>query len=232
MSELTVNPIGTVHSCYSEKFGIPRQPGLVPAAKARIEILPPFNRPEAFAGIEQHSHLWLEFVFHQNIRSQWKASVRPPRLGGNQKMGVFATRSSFRPNNLGLSVVKFEQLIIQGSKIFVEVSGIDLLDQTPVIDIKPYIPYSDSLVNAQSQLASAAPEMLQVNLSQSAKLFCQQWQHPLCDDLSSLIQQVLAQDPRPAYQQDAERIYGMQLFDLNIRFQIDNGLVKVIEIVE
>ena len=136
----TFQPIGIIHSCFREKFGIPRQPGLVTAAEGRLEILPPYNRAEAFRTLQDYSHLWLVFVFHAALRQHWSATVRPPRLGGNQRVGVFATRSPYRPNPLGLSRVELRAIDYSGQGVNLLLGGIDLLDQTPVLDIKPYLP--------------------------------------------------------------------------------------------
>src|SRR5690554_2613706 len=130
----SLDTLGIIHSCYQEKFAVPRQPGLAPSAQATLELLPPYNQPECMEGLEDFSHLWLTFLFHQNLEQGWKPRVRPPRLGGNQKIGVFASRSTFRPNGLGLSVVKLESIELQqGVKL--HLSGVDLVDGTPIVDI-------------------------------------------------------------------------------------------------
>ena len=151
------NPIGIIHSCFKDKFGVPRQPGLVKSARGKLELYPPYNRVEAFAGIDVYSHLWINFVFHHCIREEPNLSVRPPRLGGNQKLGVFATRATFRPNALGLSVVELERVENVADKITLHLKGIDLVDGTPVLDIKPYIPYVDSIPEATAGFAQQAP---------------------------------------------------------------------------
>ncbi|WP_371373227.1 tRNA (N6-threonylcarbamoyladenosine(37)-N6)-methyltransferase TrmO [Thalassotalea aquiviva] len=225
-------PIGRVHSPYKEKFAIPRQPGLVSAAQGKIEILCQGNAKDLFRDIEQHSHIWVLFVFHATAEQGWKPLVKAPRLGGNKKTGVFATRSTFRPNPIGMSVVKHHGISQESGRFFLNISGHDLLDQTPVIDIKPYIPYSDQRSDAFSQMAPA-PEQhhLQVNFTSKAQLQLQSLgeQYP---KLSTFIEQVLAQDPRPAYkkQQQDKQIYGMSLYDLNIRWQINAHCCDVIDI--
>src|SRR3954463_4060851 len=133
--------IGIIHSCFKEKFGIPRQPGLAPLATAQLELLPPYDNRAALEGLETCSHIWLQFVFHANKRDAWKPKVKPPRLGGNKSLGVFATRSPTRPAPIGLSVVKLDGISEADGKLFLNLSGIDLLDGTPVLDIKPYVPY-------------------------------------------------------------------------------------------
>lgn len=208
--------IGRVHSCYQEKFAVPRQPGLAPSAFATLELLPPYNQPEAVEGLEAYSHLWLTFVFHEHLGQGWKPRVRPPRLGGNQKIGVFATRSTFRPNGLGLSVVKLEGVDThQGVRL--HLSGIDLIDGTPVVDIKPYLPWADSLPEAQAAWAPEPPQPLPVTFS--ALALQQLAAAPNGQALQQLIQEVLAQDPRPAYQRAAsDRVYGVRLAGFNVKF--------------
>ena len=137
--------LGKVESPFKQKFAIPRQPGLAPHAKGIIKIEPPFNQSSAFKGLSEFSHIWVSFVFHETMDKGWKPQVRPPRLGGNDKTGVFATRSTFRPNPLGLSVLKLDKVVLSSTNVELHVSGIDLLDGTPVVDIKPYIPYSDKI---------------------------------------------------------------------------------------
>ncbi|SFC39686.1 tRNA-Thr(GGU) m(6)t(6)A37 methyltransferase TsaA [Marinospirillum celere] len=208
--------LGLIHSCYQEKFAVPRQPGLAPSAWATLELLPPYNQPETVEGLEAFSHLWLTFVFHENLEKGWKPRVRPPRLGGNLKQGVFATRSTFRPNGLGLSVVKLEGIdLSEGVKL--KLSGIDLVDGTPVVDIKPYLPWADSLPLAEAAWAPEPPQLLPVTFSLEADQ--QLNDHPEGTQLKQLISEVLAQDPRPAYQRaTADRIYGVQLAGFNVKF--------------
>ena len=221
-------PIATVLSPYQEKFAIPRQPGLVTAAKGQIHLQGKFNNQELLRGIEQFSHLWLIFVFHGTAQQGWKPLVRPPRLGGNEKMGVLATRSTFRPNPIGMSVVKLESVEVQNQQSILHISALDLLNGTPILDIKPYIPYSDAQINAQAGFAQQPPrELLTVEYSQQVQqqLATLTLQYP---DLKKLISQVLAQDPRPAYKQNKvdEKIYGMALYDLNIQWKM-NSLKQV-----
>lgn len=212
--------IGIVHSCFKEKFGIPRQPGLAPLAEAEIEILPPFDDIQAFAGLEGTSHLWVQFVFHANKREEWKARVKPPRLGGNKTLGVFATRSPTRPAPIGLSVVRLRSVIEREGKIFVQISGVDLLDGTPVLDIKPYVPYVDCVVAAENSFAPEPPAPIDVDIPAALMVFCVSYWRQTGTDLAGLITQVLQQDPRPQYQQhDQGRVYGMRLLDLDVRWQ-------------
>lgn len=217
--QFTFSAIGIIHSCFKEKFGIPRQPGLAPLARARLELLPPYNDLAAFDGLEGSSHIWVQFVFHGNHQHEWRAKVRPPRLGGNQALGVFATRSPQRPNPIGLSVVRLEGIQREEGKLWLELSGIDLLDGTPVLDIKPYLPYVDSVPDAHNAFAPKAPALMPVEFSTSTRDICGQYLHDHSMNLRDLIVQVLQQDPRPPYQTPGpERIYGMKLLDLNVRW--------------
>lgn len=226
-----LTPIGVIHSCFREKFGIPRQPGLVPAARATLELLPPYNRPEAVRGLEDFSHLWLIFVFHGIPAGRWQPTVRPPRLGGNQRLGVWATRSPFRPNPIGLSVVRLERVAISHGQVFLHLAGVDLLDGTPVLDIKPYVPYADGIPDATSGFAPSAPEAaLAVEFSPAAAAFCAAWPS---GDLRELITQTLRQDPRPAYERELtpQRRYGMKLYDFDLHWEMRGDTALVIEII-
>ncbi|MBD3610297.1 MAG: tRNA (N6-threonylcarbamoyladenosine(37)-N6)-methyltransferase TrmO [Gammaproteobacteria bacterium] len=226
-----MSPIGTVHSCFKEKFGIPRQPGLVPDARATIVIHPPYDRDEAFRGLEQVSHIWLVFVFHQSMRNEWKPMVRPPRLGGNEKVGVFATRSNFRPNPVGLSLVELISFERVGQQLLLHIKGGDLVEGTPILDIKPYLVYADSMPGAINTIAESAPDKIPVIFSAAAKqeLEPQQQRYP---DIEPLIKSVLELDPRPAYKarKDDDHIYGCHLYDLNIRWQLQQDHILVINI--
>ncbi|WJG08515.1 tRNA (N6-threonylcarbamoyladenosine(37)-N6)-methyltransferase TrmO [Aliiglaciecola sp. LCG003] len=229
---ITLHPIGYIHSPYKEKFAIPRQPGLATAAKGRIELVKPYCQADYCRGLEQFSHLWLIFQFHQTADKTHSALARPPRLGGNEKIGVFATRNTHRPNNLGMSVVKLESVDIVQNNVEIIVSGIDLLDGTPIIDIKPYLPYADALPDAMAGYAQQAPEnLLQVAFSQQAQ---QQIQHYCAayPELHLLISQIMAQDPRPAYQRNtsSERVYGVKLYEFNVRWQVNLDTCTVIEV--
>ena len=230
-THFTFNPIGIVHSCYKEKFGIPRQPGLVTESTASIELLPPFNRLDTLDGLEDFSHIWVQFVFHATMKENWKAKVRPPRLGGKEKMGVFATRATHRPNPIGLSVIKLGKIHQQKSKIFIELLGADLLDGTPVLDIKPYIPYADSIPNAQGGFAPLPDNTTQVVFSSLAKTQCDQYQSLHKRDIQTLIKQVIEQDPRPSYLQQKEgKEHGIILWDLNIRWRAHPEYFEVLHI--
>lgn len=212
--------IGIIHSCFKEKFGIPRQPGLAPLAKAQLELSPPYNDPAAVEGLEKVSHLWIQFVFHANEWNGWKPKVRPPRLGGNQSLGVFATRSPNRPSPIGLSVVKLDSIESQFGKVILHLSGVDLLDGTPVLDIKPYVPYVDQVSEAVNSIAADAPSNIDVFVPDHLQKFCIEYQIRTEIPLQQLITQILQQDPKPAYQEPKEeKIYGMTLLDLNIQWR-------------
>lgn len=224
-------PIGIIASPYKEKFGIPRQPGLVTEAQATLTLLPPYNQPETVRGLESFSHVWVIFVFHATQDQGWKPTVRPPRLGGNARLGVFATRSTFRPNPLGLSVAKLSAIQVQGRTISLVLTGADLLDGTPVLDIKPYLPYADALPLARAGFAPDAPPSVQrVTFSAEAEQQCAQRQGSGGVDLRQVITQVLAQDPRPSYQQGQHRgrVYAMRLYDFDLRWHYTPDGIEVL----
>jgi len=227
----TFPAIGIIHSCFKEKFGIPRQPGLVPLATAQLELLPPYNDRDALEGLESCSHLWVQFVFHANKREAWKSKVKPPRLGGNKTLGVFATRSPTRPAPIGLSVVKLEKIETLNGKILLHLSGVDLLDGTPVLDIKPYVPYVDMVPDAVNGFFSAAPTLTPVEFNDESSSFCSEYQDKRHLDLTSLIRQILQQDPRPQYQSEPGRIYGMKLLDLNVQWTYPAGMTISIMVI-
>ena len=225
--EVKLSAIGTVVSPYQEKFAIPRQPGIVTAAKGQIHLADHANNIELVRGLEQFSHLWLIFIFHGSQTQGWKPLVRPPRLGGNKKLGVLATRSTFRPNPIGMSVIKLDgirqkKLTNGHQQIIIDISGLDLLNGTPIVDIKPYIPYCDSVNNAYAGFAQTVPQAkLTVSFIATVEQKLATYQTE-CPDLRELIEQVLAQDPRPAYKQKKvdEKIYGMSLYQFNIQWQM------------
>jgi len=227
----TLTPIGYLNSCFPEKFGIPRQPSLAPHAYASLTLLPPFNRPEAVRGLEGFSHVWLQFIFHETQSQGWQPTVRPPRLGGNQRMGVFATRSNFRPNALGLSVVSLHRIEEGTGHITLYFSGVDLLDGTPIIDIKPYIPFVDSIPNARADWVEAPPTPLKVQITASAQAAFA----ALSEDTQALLIEVLQQDPRPAYHAQTlgtptQKRYGIRLSQYNIRWYVQHSTLFVTDI--
>lgn len=223
-----VNPIGFVRSCFKEKFAIPRQPLLAPAARGVLELVPPFDQPEALQGLEQVSHVWLLFLFHQTLEDKPRLKVRPPRLGGNRSIGVFASRATHRPNGIGQSVVRLDG--IEPGRLLL--SGIDLLDGTPVLDIKPYVPYADSVAGATNAIADAPPCPITVEWDAEALAQAQAHAQRLGEPLVELIEQCLAQDPRPAYQRpEPERRYGVLLWDVQVRWHYPQaGLIRVLEV--
>ena len=225
----SVSPIGFVRSCFKEKFAIPRQPQLAPAARGVLELVAPFDNGDAVQGLEQVSHVWLLFLFHQALEDKPRLKVRPPRLGGNQSVGVFSTRATHRPNGIGQSVVKLDK--VEAGKLWL--SGIDLLDGTPVIDIKPYVPYADAVSCATNQMADAAPAPIAVAWSDSALPQAHQHALRLGEPLVALIEQCLAQDPRPAYQTPApERVYGVKFWDVQVRWHYPQpDRIRVLEVV-
>lgn len=225
--------IGYIESPYKQKFAIPRQPGLIPEATGKLKLQAPYASETMIRGIEAFSHLWLVFVFHETADKGWSPMVRPPRLGGNTRKGVFATRATFRPNPLGLSVVKLDGVEIHNGAVTLLISGIDLLDGTPILDIKPYLPYSDALADARGGFADAAPETsMTVEFSAAAEQFCrQQSAYP---KLQQLIEKVLKQDPRPPYkkQRESEQTYGMTLYNFNIKWTVNGEHNYVTEIIQ
>ena len=229
----TLTPIGIIHSCFTEKFGIPRQPGLVPEATATLELFAPYNTPDALKGLETFSHLWVIFIFHASQQTQWKATVRPPRLGGNQRLGVFATRSMFRPNPIGLSAVALEAITPEEPNTLLHLKGVDLLDKTPILDIKPYLPYADALPNATGGFAATAPiSQLTVTFTPEAERQCQRLAETGYPNLSALIQQTLQLDPRPAYyaKRPQKSTFGMQLYDFDVKWMVNEDIVWVLAI--
>lgn len=221
--------IAVIYSCYHEKFGIPRQPGLVNQARARIEFMPSFDRVEMFKELDTFSHIWVHFLFHDSESEGWRTTVRPPALGGQQRVGVFASRSPHRPNHLGLSAVKLEEVICKNNRVSLEVSGGDFLNHTPVIDIKPYVPFSDCIADAAAGYSGQLISPLPVCFLEDAELFCKEYEQQTEKNLSGLIEQVLAQDPRPASQRNRYKCFGIQLWDVNIRWVVEKRMVKVVE---
>lgn len=218
-------PIAHIRSDFSSKFGVPRQAGLVEELRAAIVFEPPYRVPEALRGIEGFSHLWLIWEFSKNKRQNWSPTVRPPRLGGNQRVGVFATRSPFRPNPIGLSCVKLEGVELSGpdGPVLV-VSGADLVDGTPIFDIKPYIPYADCRPEAVGGFAGTAPEgALAVDIPPDLI-------ERVPEDRRAALAGVLAQDPRPHYQDDPQRVYGFGFAGLEVRFRVGGGVLTVVDI--
>ena len=223
--EYSMRVIARIHSDFSTKFGVPRQSGLVDALESIIVFEPEFRNADALRGLDGFSHLWLVWVFDQAIRDSWSPTVRPPRLGGNQRMGVFATRSPFRPNPIALSSVKLagiEQTAEYGTVL--KIRGADLMDGTPILDIKPYIPYADSHPDAVGGFASApAGETLEVVIPPELV-------ERIPQNRREALRGVLAQDPRPHYQDDPERVYGFGFAGLEVKFSVDGTRLIVSDI--
>jgi tRNA-Thr(GGU) m(6)t(6)A37 methyltransferase TsaA len=215
-----VQHIGHIKTCYGEKFGVPRQSGLVDEAWGELTFEPEFRNRDAVRGLEGFSHVWLVFVFHQAMRDDWKPTVRPPRLGGNERVGVFASRSPFRPNPIGLSVVRLDEIDLDHPDgPILKLRGVDLVDGTPILDIKPYIPYADALPDASAGFAPHPPSLLAVSWLDYAA-------EDIAADTRAVIESTLAIDPRPAYQQDNNREYGCLICGYNVRWSVeDNSLV-------
>ena len=224
-NDLNLCVIAHIKTPFPTKFGVPRQSGLVKDLPAKIVMEPKFRTKEAFRGLEGYSHIWLIWEFSESKRDNWSATVRPPRLGGNTKMGVFATRSPFRPNPIGLSCVRLERIeYTENEGPVLHILGADLMDNTPIFDIKPYIPFADSIEGATAGFAG------------------EKYAHALCvsvpdwliekvpNDLRAALLEVLSQDPIPAYKKDAERIYGFEFAGLEVKFKTDGVNLEVVDI--
>ena len=224
---MEMHVIAHIQTDFPEKFGIPRQSGQVEELTGRIVFEPEYRNPHAFRGLEEFSHLWLIWEFSKAIRREWQPTVRPPKLGGNIRKGVFATRSPFRPNPIGLSCVKLDRILMDpedGPVILVK--GPDLLDGTPIYDIKPYIPYADSHPEAEGSFATIhKDDRLQV-------LFPEELLAVVPEEKRQALIKVLEWDPRPAYQDDPERIYGFSFANLEIRFQVSGFLLTVCQVLD
>ena len=223
-TKFEITPIARIETDFGTKFGIPRQAGLVQELKGRIVFEPAYRSAEAVRGIENYTHLWLIWQFSENIRNDWSPTVRPPRLGGNTRVGVFATRSPFRPNALGLSCVRLEALETDrqlGPVLLV--SGADLMNGTPIFDIKPYIPYADCIPEASEGFAPKPEAMLEVFFAEGTEAAVP------CGKLEAL-KAVLRCDPRPRYQDDPERVYGMEFAGMDIHFCVDGNKLTVTEV--
>lgn len=225
MSGFEMQIIAKIKSDFPEKFGIPRQSGIVDELGATVIFEKAFRSPEALRGIEGFSHLWLIWQFSENIRDGWSPTVRPPRLGGNERLGVFATRSPFRPNPIGLSCVKLlgvEQTEKYGPVL--HIGGADLMDGTPVYDIKPYLPYTDCKPQASGGFAPGS-EDYRVKVEIPETLI-----NIIPENKRSALFGVLSQDPRPAYKEDGDRVYGMKYAGFNIKFTVSGGVLTVTQI--
>ena len=225
MEQHVIRVIARIQSDFQEKFGIPRQSGLVEALRSTVVFEPEYRNPEALRGIEGFSHLWLIWQFSEAVRADWSPTVRPPRLGGNARLGVFATRSPFRPNAIGLSCVRLEAVRVDPALgTVLDVAGADLLDGTPIYDIKPYLPYADCRPEAAGGFAAQAPEA-KLKVAVPPALLA-----AVPPEKRQALLGVLAQDPRPSYHHDPTRSYGMRFGGLEVRFTVDGDRLTVTEI--
>lgn len=218
-----MKPIAHIETLYKSKFGVPRQAGLV-SAPARVVFEPEYRVAEAVRGLEEFDYVWLLWQFHLTERQEWSPTVRPPRLGGNKRVGVFATRSPFRPNPIGLSSVRLLKIAFEDDGPVLYVEGADLVDGTPVYDIKPYLPYTDSHPDARSGFAPARPEA-SLRVDDSDGLI-----ERLPEELRRPLVETLMNDPRPHYQHDPERVYGMPFDRWEVRFRVDGDVLQVVDI--
>lgn len=221
-----ITPVARIRTDLPTKFGVPRQSGLVPELTGTVIFEPAWRHPDAVRGLEAFSHIWLIFLFSEAMREGWSATVRPPRLGGNTHVGVFASRSPFRPNPIGMSCVQLDRLEIETPLgPLLHVSGIDLMDGTPILDIKPYVPYADSYPDARGGFVeNVAREPLEVVIPE-------EWRRLVPEGKLPALLGVLAEDPRPAYQRDAKRVYGFPFAGRDVRFRVEGNVLTVCEIV-
>lgn len=225
MQEISMKVIARIKSDFPDKFGIPRQSGVVQSLVSTIIFEPEYRNGDALRGLEDFSHLWIIWQFSEAVRDNWSPTVRPPRLGGNTRMGVFATRSPFRPNAIGLSSVSI--LKIESTREYgpvIHVMGADLMDGTPIFDIKPYIPYCDCHTDATGGFTDSAGDFtVKVNIDPALL-------EKVAEDKRESLMDVLSHDPRPSYQKDSDRIYGLNFAGMNVRFRVSGGVLTVIEI--
>ncbi|MEX9252921.1 tRNA (N6-threonylcarbamoyladenosine(37)-N6)-methyltransferase TrmO [Pseudenterobacter timonensis] len=222
MNAFQFEQIGVIRSPYKEKFAVPRQPGLVKSCGGELHLMAPYNQADAVRGLEDFSHLWILFVFHQTMEGGWRPTVRPPRLGGNARMGVFATRSTFRPNPVGMSLVELKGVRCHKDQVILELGSLDLVDGTPVVDIKPYLPFAEALPEARASYAQEAPQaktIVSFTPELAAELPRLEKRYPRLGDF---IVEVLSQDPRPAYRKEEEagKTYAVWLLDFNVRWRV------------
>jgi len=234
MNNFSFSPIAYISSCYKEKFSIPRQPDLVSEATAELALTKPYASENMVRGLEGFSHIWILFAFHAVPSGHWKPTVRPPRLGGNKRVGVYATRSTYRPNPIGLSAVSLLDIHIEHGEVKLILGSCDLLDGTPVLDIKPYLPYADAIPHAKGGFAPRAPEKkMTVRFSISALEACISASQRLGVDVRLFVEQLLSLDPRPSYQagEVSDRIYAAHVYDFNLRWHyLDTELLEVIDL--
>ncbi|MBQ2288642.1 MAG: tRNA (N6-threonylcarbamoyladenosine(37)-N6)-methyltransferase TrmO [Lachnospiraceae bacterium] len=218
-------PIAYIHSDFPDKFGIPRQSGLAQSLKSTLIFEPDFRFPDAFRGLEDYSHIWLIWGFSENKHSRWTPTVRPPRLGGNTRKGVFATRSPFRPNPVGLSSVKLDKIeFTKEHGPVLHISGADLMNGTPIFDIKPYLPYVDSHPDALNGFANSIKDYA-LHVTDPHEMLS----YVPIEKRSAIIE-ILSQDPRPSYQEDPKRIYGLRFSDYEIKFRVEKNILYILSI--
>jgi tRNA-Thr(GGU) m(6)t(6)A37 methyltransferase TsaA len=222
---MEMKSIATIHTDFAEKFGIPRQSGLVAELKGEIVFQPEYRNPDALRGLDGYSYIWLVWEFSEAVRENWTPTVRPPRLGGDTRMGVFATRSPFRPNPIGLSSVRLDGIDWEDRRgPVLHVSGADLMNGTPIYDIKPFLPHVDNHPDATGGFAGEVADYhLQVEIPKV-------WENCIPESKRDAVRGVLAQDPRPSYQNDPDRVYGMNFAGMNIRFRVAEGILTVCEV--
>ena len=225
MKEYTMKPIARIYTDFPDKFGIPRQSGIVKELKGRVVFEPPYRDYRAVKELSEYSYIWLLWLFSRSEREEWSPTVRPPRLGGNTRVGVFATRSPYRPNPIGMSAVKLDRVVLDESLgPVLEVSGIDIVDGTPILDIKPYLTFADSYPNAVCGFAD------RLYGQQLAVIIPESILKTIPDDLTDALKGILAEDPRPRYQNDPERVYGFAFGKYEVKFKVDGEILTVISV--
>ncbi len=226
MQEISVKIIAHIANDYKEKFGIPRQSGLVNSLKSQIVFEPEYRVKEAFRGLEGYSRLWIIWLFSEAERENWSPTVRPPKLGGNKRVGVFATRSPFRPNPIGISAVKLEKIDFDCPNApILTVSGADLMNGTPILDIKPYLPYADSYPDEKAGFA------LQEKAGKLSVDFPKKLLQKIPAEKQQALTEILSQDPRPAYKEDSDKIYTMAFGEFQVSFMVEQGTAKVVDVI-
>lgn len=225
MEKYEMKPIARIYTDFPDKFGIPRQSGIVKELKGRVVFEPPYRDYRAVKELSEYSHIWLLWLFSRSEREDWSPTVRPPRLGGNTRVGVFATRSPYRPNPIGMSAVKLDRVVVdEGLGPVLEVSGIDMVDGTPILDIKPYLSFADSYPGAVCGFADRLyGQQLKVIIPHSIS-------KTIPDDLTDALKGLLAEDPRPRYQNDPERVYGFAFNKYDVKFKVDGEILTVISV--
>ena len=220
-----MKPIARIYTDFPDKFGIPRQSGIVKELKGRVVFEPPYRDYRAVKELSEYSHIWLLWLFSRSEREEWSPTVRPPRLGGNMRVGVFATRSPYRPNPIGMSAVKLDRVVVdEGLGPVLEVSGFDIVDGTPILDIKPYLSFADSYPGAVCGFADRLyGQQLKVIIPHSIS-------KTIPDDLTDALKGLLAEDPRPRYQNDPERVYGFAFNKYDVKFKVDGEILTVISV--